>query len=423
MVNIRVNEGDLVEIRIEAFKGEIGRVVGFSEDGEEVTVELIDAAIPITITIRMDQVRATNNPQGEQICSSCKKSSDTINHSRRHKLDLCVVCRPWVRMSLRRTRNVPRWIRPDPNMTPQELADLREQFRESYQTHHHHARVYAEVNPHAFAMGFTYSGPLDERGWGIALSIFCPSHHIELSEYSIPNIPDSVVDEELTRLEGAGVVRLPRQPLLRKQVALILRGDYGLVMQRRFITMVFLWLVSDDEFIARVPDPWATSFNFLSDVVNELGDRASFVDGNIRVVGSSGNIYTIAPKRQTPYYQVSRIVDDQRTGICIDPIGANRVVFGDVLVTLVLSLYDDQISARRINTLSQHVFGQPFGRPRRNANVDHLWRRALGNIPLRFQHLDEEDEEGDQTLPMAWQRLLDRFQTSLADWTLEEEGE
>ena len=87
MVNTRVNEGDLVEIRIEAFKGEIGRVVGFSEDGEEVTVELIDAAIPITITIRMDQVRATNNPQGGPVCSSCKKSSDTINHSRRHKLD------------------------------------------------------------------------------------------------------------------------------------------------------------------------------------------------------------------------------------------------------------------------------------------------------------------------------------------------
>ena len=119
-------------------------------------------------------------------------------------------------------------------------------------------------------------------------------------------------------------------------------------------------------------------------------------------------------------------MDDQRTGICIDPIGAGRVVFGDVLVTLVLSLYDDQISARRINTLSHHVFGRPNqSRRRRNANIDHLWQRALGNTPLRFQHLDQEEEEGegDQTIPMAWQRLLDRFQTSLADWTLEEDEE
>ena len=422
MVNTRIKEGDIVEIGVAAFEGEIGRVVGFSEDGEEVTCELIEAVMPISITIRIDQVRAPNNPQGEQICSSCNTQTDHLHHSRRHKLDLCVVCRTWVRMSLRRTRNVPRWIRPDSNMTSQELAGLREEFRETFQTNHYHRRMHAEVNPQ-FAMGFTYSGPLDERSWGLALSILSTSHSIELQGYSIPNLPDSVVDEELSRLEEAGVVRLPRQPLMRKQVAHILRGDYGLGMQRRMITMVFLWLVSDDEFIARVPDPWATSFNFLRDVVNELGDRASFVDGNIRVVGSSGNTYTIAPKRPKPYYQVSRLVDGQRTGICIDPIGANRVVFGDVLVTLVLSLYDDQISARRINTLSQHVFGQPFGRPRRNANVDHLWRRALGNIPLRFQHLDEEDEEGDQTLPMAWQRLLDRFQTSLADWTLEEEGE
>jgi hypothetical protein len=91
-------------------------------------------------------------------------------------------------------------------------------------------------------------------------------------------------------------------------------------------------------------------------------------------------------------------------------------VFGDVLVTLVLSLYDDQISARRINTLSQHVFGQPFGRPRRNANIDHLWQRALGQA--------QQGENDDNTeLPIVWRRLLDRFQTNLADWTLEEDGE
>jgi len=341
-------------------------------------------------------------------------------------LDLCDVCRTWVRMSLRRTRQVPRWIRPDPNMTSQELADLREQFRESIQTDSRHTRAFLHAHPNPLGMGFAYAGPLSERGWGVALSILSASHSIDFSRYHIPNIPHSVVDEELSRLEEAGVLRLPTQPLMRKQVAHFLRGDYGLEMQRRLITMVFLWLVSDDEYIARVPDAWATSFNFLRDVVNELGDRASFVDGNIRVIGSSGNTYTIAAKSPTPYYQVSRVVDDQRTGICIDPIGAGRVVFGDVLVTLVLSLYDDQISARRINTLSHHVFGRPNqSRRRRNANIDHLWQRALGNTPLRFQHLDqeEEEEEGDQTIPMAWQRLLDRFQTSLADWTLEEDEE
>ena len=362
--------------------------------------------------------------QNHPTCSSCNTPSSSVKHSRRHSLDLCEACRSWVLMSLRRTRNVPTWIRPNPNMSSHELADLRQQFSESLQTDRRHARVFLQAHPHPIGMGFAYSGPLSERGWGIALSILSASHSIELSRYNTPNITHSVADRELSRLDEAGVLRLPRQPLMRKQVAHFLRGDYGLEMQQRLITMVFLWLVSDDEFIARVPDAWATSFNFLRDVINELGERASFVDGNIRVVGSSGNTYTIAPKRPMPYYQVSRMVEGQRTGICIDPIGANRVVFGDVLVTLVLSLYDDQISARRINTLSHHVFGRPTNsRRRRNANIDHLWQRALGNTPLRFQHLDEEEEEDDEALPMAWQRLLDRFQTSLADWTIEEEGE
>ena len=108
----------------------------------------------------------------------------------------------------------------------------------------------------------------------------------------------------------------------------------GAKIQNIQITMVFLWLVSEDEFIARVPDAWATSFNFLRDVVVELGDRASFVDGNIRVIGSSGNIYNIAPKRPTPYYQVSRLNNGNRSGICmILSVQASR--FGDVLVTVV----------------------------------------------------------------------------------------
>mgnify|MGYP001208774765 CR=1 FL=1 len=420
MATTRVNPGDTVEIQVAAFNGENGRVIRVSEN--EVTVELIGTAIPIPITIRMDQVRVLESTEPEQVCSSCRTPSFPLKHSRRHNLDLCEVCRSWVLMSLRRTRHIPSWIQPDPNMTPHELADLRQQFRESLQTDRRHARVFLQAHPHPIGMGFAYSGPLSERGWGVALSILSASHSIELSEFTTPNLPPSVIEEELSRLEEAGVIRLPRQPLMKIQVAHLLRGDFGLQMQRRFITMVFLWLVSDDEYIARVPDAWATSFNFLRDVISELGDRASFVDGNIRVIGSSGNTYTIAPKKPTPYYQVSRVVDGQRTGICIDPIGASSVVFGDVLVTLVLSLYDDQISARRINTLTPHVFGQPpNSRRRRNANIDHLWQRALGNRPLRFQHLDEEDEEDDDALPMAWQRLLDRFQTNLADWTVEED--
>jgi len=354
----------------------------------------------------------------ETTCDSCNTSGDNVRKERRNNLNLCDVCRSWVRMSLRRTRGLPRWIRPDPSITLEELTHLREQFADSFQIRGRD-RVHIQFHPNA--MGFAYSGPLNERSWSVALSILTASNPVELSSNPLPKISQSEIDEELARLEEAGVIKLPKQPLIRKQLALVLRGYLGAKIQNYLITMVFLWLVSEDEFIARVPDAWATSFNFLREVVVELGDRASFVDGNIRVIGSSGNIYNIAPKRPTPYYQVSRLNNGNRSGICIDPIGAGLVVFGDVLVTVVLSLYDDQISARRINTLAPHVFGPTQRGLIRQRNIDHLWRRALGNTPLRYRHLVEENEEEDQTLPMVWQRLIDRFQTNLADWTNEED--
>jgi transcriptional antiterminator NusG len=54
-----IEEGDIVEIRVGAFKGERARVTNIAETKEEVTVELFEAAVPIPITVRADQVRVT----------------------------------------------------------------------------------------------------------------------------------------------------------------------------------------------------------------------------------------------------------------------------------------------------------------------------------------------------------------------------
>jgi hypothetical protein len=205
---------------------------------------------------------------------------------------------------------------------------------------------------------------------------------------------------------------------MRKHLAHILRGDFGNANKRLLITALFIWLVGGDEFIARDSDAWATSFTFLREVVDELDERANFVDDSIRIIGSSGNIYRIQPKIHPPHYIVYREVEDRREPICIDPIGAHTVLFADVLVNLVLSLYDDTMSARHINTLHRHVFGTPeHMRPRRvNRNIDHLWRQALGNAP-------PGEENPNEALPIVWRQLLDRFQTNLADWTDMEDDE
>ena len=52
-----IAEGNIIEIISGPFKGEKARVQRIDESKEEVTVELIEAMVPIPITVRGDHVR------------------------------------------------------------------------------------------------------------------------------------------------------------------------------------------------------------------------------------------------------------------------------------------------------------------------------------------------------------------------------
>ncbi len=54
---IKINRGDVIEITGGPFKNEKGKVTRVDEAKEEVTVELLEAAIPIPVTVPMDSVR------------------------------------------------------------------------------------------------------------------------------------------------------------------------------------------------------------------------------------------------------------------------------------------------------------------------------------------------------------------------------
>jgi transcription termination/antitermination protein NusG len=56
-LDIRVNKGDIVEIIGGPFKNEKGKVTRVDESKEEITVELLEAAIPIPITVSFDAIR------------------------------------------------------------------------------------------------------------------------------------------------------------------------------------------------------------------------------------------------------------------------------------------------------------------------------------------------------------------------------
>jgi len=54
-----IEEGCIVEISGGAFRGQSARVTRVAESKEEVTVELFEAAVPVALTVRADQVRVT----------------------------------------------------------------------------------------------------------------------------------------------------------------------------------------------------------------------------------------------------------------------------------------------------------------------------------------------------------------------------
>jgi len=67
-IEIKINRGDVIEVTSGPFKNEKGKVTRVDEAKEEVTIELLEAAIPIPITVPIDSVRVL-----ESIESSEKK--------------------------------------------------------------------------------------------------------------------------------------------------------------------------------------------------------------------------------------------------------------------------------------------------------------------------------------------------------------
>ena len=341
-------------------------------------------------------------------CDSCNLGfTDLRILHRSGGLQLCRCCYPWVRFSIRRTRKKPSWVRPSSSFSIEELSDMREIFHD---LRSRNGRNWLNRR-HIFDMGFPYLGPVSDIGWISALDNL-DIGILHLNRVKSRSVSKGEVLGVENQLKDAGLVRFPKGMHIQEHVAKIMLGVFGKDVKNKLTTAIFIWLIGEDEFVARNPPAWARSFQFVQEVVGDLNERATIMDGYIEVIGASGNVYRIKPKRHTPNYAVFRELDEKLEFICIDPVGAHNVVFGDILVTLVLSLYDDTNSARHINTLGRHVFGTPERMRRRNVNIEHLWRRAIGNPPYQ--------DNGQLTDTM--QRFIRRFQTNLMDWTQEEEG-
>ena len=315
-------------------------------------------------------------------------------------LNICVCskCYHWVRSSIARRRKIPKWIHPSESFSHTELSQLRLEHATQNQQHR---MLYHAISCY-------YSGPLNDLEWKQALS------RLKLGQsnfqHSRIRITSELIEPKMTQLKRAGILSLPEDPSLRSHIVLLAEGHFGADEARLFATVLFLWLTPEDDYISRDPSPWAKSFQLLFEVIEDLGERAYFVHGAIEVVGSSGHIYRIQPKSGRPYFHVEGQVGEKYQHICIDPVGASNVIFGDVLVTLILSLYDDQTSARHIDTLARYLFGGRRGR--HITDVQQLWRRALGNMPRELRN-----NRQDSAISTTMEYIIDRFQTNLSDWS------
>ena len=315
---------------------------------------------------------------------------------------VCSKCYHWVRSSIARRRKIPKWIRPCESYSHADLTQLRQEHATQ---NRQHRMLYHAISRH-------YSGPLNDQEWKQALSrLNLGQSNFRRSRISIPS---ELIESKMTQLNRAGVLSIPEDASIRAHIVLLSEGHFGADKTRLFATVLFLWLTPEDDYIARDPGPWAKSFQLLFEVIDDLADRAYFVHGAIEVVGSSGHTYRIQPKSGRPYFHVAGQVGEQYQHICIDPVGASIVIFGDVLVTLILSLYDDQTSARHIDTLARYLFGGNRGR--RITDVQQLWRRALGNMPRELR-----TNRQDSAISTTMEYIIDRFQTNLADWSNEED--
>jgi len=66
-IEIKLNRGDVVEVMGGPFKNEKGRVTRVDEAKGEITIELLEAAIPIPITVGLDSVRVIESVEKSQL--------------------------------------------------------------------------------------------------------------------------------------------------------------------------------------------------------------------------------------------------------------------------------------------------------------------------------------------------------------------
>lgn len=70
IATINIEKGDIVEILTEPFKREKAKVIRIDKQKEEVIIELLEAAVPIPVTVKIDNVKVIRRTKEEEKSSN-----------------------------------------------------------------------------------------------------------------------------------------------------------------------------------------------------------------------------------------------------------------------------------------------------------------------------------------------------------------
>ena len=161
------------------------------------------------------------------------------------------------------------------------------------------------------------------------------------------DLDNDTLEVMMDHIESLGVNRLPKSNRQKERLANLIGGAFGQDAKDATVARILQWNTPRDFFGDE--GALARSFRWLKEIVNGLDhNRVWFVENGIMIIGTSGNVYEIIPSRSRPLYRVT--LPECGSGVCLNSISSDGP-FGDVLVDLVLALYNDELSAQRIPLL------------------------------------------------------------------------
>ena len=193
------------------------------------------------------------------------------------------------------------------------------------------------------------NGPEHDKHWKRLVQIFCLQRGLgwEPIFKTQVDLNEDTLEVMMDLVQGIGVKYLPESNRQKELLANIIGGAFGQDVKDAMVARILQWNTPREFFVDE--DALAQSFRWLKEIVSGLdSNRVWFNENGIIVIGTSGNVYEIVPSTRRPRYRVT--LPESNSGVCLNPISSDEP-FGDVLADLVLTLYNDDLSAQRIPLL------------------------------------------------------------------------